>query len=198
MGIEKTIHNTYVALLTMLTIEIPLYVGVGSAIINDDEDCIIIFISMMVLGMLNILVCVAMCARKNKSMFVLGIINGLFRILILAILFNIKNFIDDSINSTSFCHGTSSNIYALTFALATAIVLLCVYTPMIIVLNFYKYIPIDILCKNKIVCPICMDEELSINSKTLECGHTYCERCIDKWLSHNNVCPNCRAHVQIN
>ena len=40
------------------------------------------------------------------------------------------------------------------------------------------------------VCSVCLDE--SGLSKTLSCGHSFHEDCIDKWLEDNNTCPNCR------
>ena len=43
-------------------------------------------------------------------------------------------------------------------------------------------------------CPICQDE-LPKATTTLECGHSYCTKCILTWFQRNNNCPMCRATV---
>jgi hypothetical protein len=44
---------------------------------------------------------------------------------------------------------------------------------------------------NTYECPICMDE---INTDVLitNCGHHFCQKCMDVWLNKNNTCPICR------
>ena len=43
-------------------------------------------------------------------------------------------------------------------------------------------------------CPICQSE-LPKATTTLECGHSYCTKCILTWFQRNNNCPMCRATV---
>ena len=43
-------------------------------------------------------------------------------------------------------------------------------------------------------CPICQ-YELPKATTTLECGHSYCTKCILTWFQRNNTCPMCRAEV---
>ena len=43
-------------------------------------------------------------------------------------------------------------------------------------------------------CAICFDNCGKCRT-TLECGHTFDTKCVFKWLSKNNSCPCCRAHV---
>ena len=54
-------------------------------------------------------------------------------------------------------------------------------------------------------CPSCKEEEkedccicyseLPKATTTLECGHSYCTKCILTWFQRNNNCPMCRATV---
>ena len=54
-------------------------------------------------------------------------------------------------------------------------------------------------------CPSCNEEEkedccicyseLPKATTTLECGHSYCTKCILTWFQRNNNCPMCRATV---
>lgn len=39
-------------------------------------------------------------------------------------------------------------------------------------------------------CSICLN--ILISPVIINCGHTFCETCIDKWLKDNNVCPLCK------
>ena len=42
-------------------------------------------------------------------------------------------------------------------------------------------------------CPIC-DE--ATNEIQTECGHCFCEKCIQKWMTSNHSsCPYCRTHL---
>ncbi len=43
-------------------------------------------------------------------------------------------------------------------------------------------------------CPICQSE-LPKATTTLECGHSYCTKCILTWFQRKNSCPMCRAEV---
>jgi hypothetical protein len=43
-------------------------------------------------------------------------------------------------------------------------------------------------------CPICQCE-LPKATTTLECGHSYCTKCILTWFQRKNSCPMCRAEV---
>ena len=55
-------------------------------------------------------------------------------------------------------------------------------------------------------CPSCKEEEkedccicyseLPKATTTLECGHSFCTKCILTWFQRNNTCPMCRATVQ--
>lgn len=46
-------------------------------------------------------------------------------------------------------------------------------------------------------CVICMDgdEEEEVDGRTLGCGHTFHTECVDQWLRHNGVCPECREPI---
>lgn len=47
-------------------------------------------------------------------------------------------------------------------------------------------------CKDS-ECSICISEYLNNEYyRTLNCGHTFHKRCIDKWIKKNNSCPICR------
>ncbi|CAG9854677.1 unnamed protein product [Phyllotreta striolata] len=42
-------------------------------------------------------------------------------------------------------------------------------------------------------CPIC--SEILIKPITLNCSHTFCEYCINKWTSKMQNCPICRCEI---
>lgn len=46
-------------------------------------------------------------------------------------------------------------------------------------------------------CVICMDgdAEEEVDGRTLGCGHTFHTDCIDQWLRHNGICPECREPI---
>ncbi|XP_045131729.1 E3 ubiquitin-protein ligase RNF8-like isoform X2 [Portunus trituberculatus] len=43
-------------------------------------------------------------------------------------------------------------------------------------------------------CAIC--NELFINAVLLNCSHTFCKYCIDRWKKNKNECPNCRLPIK--
>ncbi|CAG9854524.1 unnamed protein product [Phyllotreta striolata] len=42
-------------------------------------------------------------------------------------------------------------------------------------------------------CPVC--SEFFIEAHTLNCSHTFCKYCIDRWRETNLECPICRAEI---
>jgi hypothetical protein len=53
---------------------------------------------------------------------------------------------------------------------------------------------------NKICCGICLEEDVRSNQATkLDCGHTFCSNCINKWIcvTKNSSCPNCRDSISL-
>jgi len=48
--------------------------------------------------------------------------------------------------------------------------------------------------RTELTCSICQDPFLHTN--TLECGHSFCEPCINSWLSKCLSCPICRDPVE--
>ncbi|KAG7163731.1 E3 ubiquitin-protein ligase rnf8-A-like 1 [Homarus americanus] len=47
--------------------------------------------------------------------------------------------------------------------------------------------------ENELQCSIC--NELLITAITLNCSHTFCKYCIDRWKKNKQECPNCRASI---
>jgi hypothetical protein len=43
-------------------------------------------------------------------------------------------------------------------------------------------------------CSICLDT-CEQNTFKLECSHSFCNKCITRWLLMNNSCPSCRANI---
>ena len=44
-------------------------------------------------------------------------------------------------------------------------------------------------------CSICYTtREDKIN---LDCNHSFCKKCLSKWFSKSNTCPNCRKEIHI-
>lgn len=41
-------------------------------------------------------------------------------------------------------------------------------------------------------CPVCLDE-IGRQSRTLECGHTFHVRCLERWKRVSRTCPLCRV-----
>jgi hypothetical protein len=46
-------------------------------------------------------------------------------------------------------------------------------------------------------CPICCNEMNENTSITTSCGHTYCYKCISKWVKNKSNCPICRKNIVI-
>ena len=47
-------------------------------------------------------------------------------------------------------------------------------------------------------CTICIDNyKIGNIVRQLKCSHTFHQECIDKWLVHNNMCPNCRQITNV-
>ncbi|XP_044260671.1 E3 ubiquitin-protein ligase rnf8-A-like [Tribolium madens] len=49
------------------------------------------------------------------------------------------------------------------------------------------------LMENELTCSIC--SELFIKAVTLNCSHTFCKFCIDKWTKNKSNCPICRKAI---
>ena len=70
-----------------------------------------------------------------------------------------------------------------------------------------KYVSKDGLCsvhlpKEMVDCSICFDdiEKNSNGTVLLECGHSFCKKCIHTWIIEKNTfcsCPNCRTSISV-
>lgn len=54
---------------------------------------------------------------------------------------------------------------------------------------------------DRVECPCCMEkfEDLpqGIDTRTIRCGHTFCEPCITNWINQDhNTCPLCRKDIE--
>eukprot|EP01130_Rhizamoeba_saxonica_P003321 TRINITY_DN1410_c0_g1_i2.p1 TRINITY_DN1410_c0_g1~~TRINITY_DN1410_c0_g1_i2.p1 ORF type:complete len:278 (-),score=53.29 TRINITY_DN1410_c0_g1_i2:636-1469(-) len=47
---------------------------------------------------------------------------------------------------------------------------------------------------DEFICSIC--SVIFVNPRTLECSHTFCYDCLDKWLLRHNECPICRRTLK--
>ena len=47
--------------------------------------------------------------------------------------------------------------------------------------------------ENSNECQICFQSSIS---KVLECGHPFCEKCIQQWTRQSETCPMCRRHIE--
>ncbi len=45
------------------------------------------------------------------------------------------------------------------------------------------------------ICPICYTTNCDVITN---CEHTYCNPCINNWLTNNQSCPTCRANIKNN
>lgn len=45
-------------------------------------------------------------------------------------------------------------------------------------------------------CAICLDN-IKDKMKTLPCHHSFCKKCIYKWLKSSNTCPCCRKKIKM-
>jgi hypothetical protein len=43
-------------------------------------------------------------------------------------------------------------------------------------------------------CDICSD--IIKNCSIIECGHSFCEECIQKWLNSHSTCPSCKKETK--
>jgi len=50
------------------------------------------------------------------------------------------------------------------------------------------------LADNHLQCPICM--EVFMMATTINCGHTFCQDCIENWKKQHKVCPYCRTKIK--
>jgi hypothetical protein len=53
--------------------------------------------------------------------------------------------------------------------------------------------PPGALLSSELLCAIC--QELFVEARTIECGHSFCGQCIECWLRKSDTCPTCRAPV---
>lgn len=42
-------------------------------------------------------------------------------------------------------------------------------------------------------CPVCFGDMSMSNTRTLECGHAFHTRCLDRWKRTSRTCPMCRT-----
>lgn len=42
-------------------------------------------------------------------------------------------------------------------------------------------------------CSVCMEDIYTSSSRTLECTHTFHDRCLERWKTRARTCPVCRA-----
>ncbi|CAH1962860.1 unnamed protein product [Acanthoscelides obtectus] len=47
--------------------------------------------------------------------------------------------------------------------------------------------------EDEMMCSICSD--MFFKAVTLNCAHTFCKYCIEKWKKNRNICPICRAKI---
>ena len=110
-------------------------------------------------------------------------------------------------------------LFALLIAVCFTLALICsVQATILIVLfldqhvgvllcGFALYLLVDMMayyyyCQredSRFWCPICLTEGVdvkgaffSLTSTTLECGHRFHTRCIDRWMATKDTCPCCR------
>jgi rubrerythrin len=48
------------------------------------------------------------------------------------------------------------------------------------------------------VCSICLDDLKNVTTRKTLCGHYFCRKCIEEWLSIsvNMKCPNCNYNLE--
>jgi hypothetical protein len=57
----------------------------------------------------------------------------------------------------------------------------------------------DILLKDECECFICFEKYKEKElTRTLQCGHTFHKKCVDKWLKKRSTCPHCRFDLMEN
>ena len=45
-------------------------------------------------------------------------------------------------------------------------------------------------------CVICYDKIQAENNSKTQCGHYFCQTCLDAWLNINTTCPMCRTVIR--
>lgn len=51
--------------------------------------------------------------------------------------------------------------------------------------------------KRTVECPICLENLLEKNTKTTECGHVFCQYCIERSLTVKSFCPTCKVPLHL-
>ena len=52
------------------------------------------------------------------------------------------------------------------------------------------------MIQNRLQCSICT--EILTKPLVINCGHTFCKKCLDRWIEQkgkNSNCPNCRSRI---
>jgi hypothetical protein len=57
-----------------------------------------------------------------------------------------------------------------------------------------KYSIYNMCFKTRHECSICL-KSFGVKKATLECGHSYHDKCINEWLKNNKNCPLCRMDI---
>ena len=50
------------------------------------------------------------------------------------------------------------------------------------------------VAETELQCAVC--SEVFMNATTINCGHTFCKSCIDKWQQQKSNCPVCRTDIK--
>ena len=50
------------------------------------------------------------------------------------------------------------------------------------------------LTESQLQCSVC--SEVILEATTINCGHTFCEYCLDKWQENKSNCPLCRTEIK--
>ena len=50
------------------------------------------------------------------------------------------------------------------------------------------------VAETELQCAVC--SEVFMNATTINCGHTFCKSCIDKWQPQKSNCPVCRTDIK--
>ena len=60
-------------------------------------------------------------------------------------------------------------------------------------LELENFNPIEDLAETELQCAVCT--KVILDAMTVNCGHTFCNYCIQKWRSQNSNCPVCRTQI---